>query len=143
LANSAAFDLQLVPHLPWQLGFCDLRLLNVLGSASLAAASQGELSLGRGPLPASDRRELPEEILKMKLRILSLSADQDIALLRKRVLELAGHEVVVPLLEKDAVKAASVKNRFDVAILCYRMWTGRSREIIRIFRETILQGRFS
>ena len=77
----------------------------------------------------------------MKLRILSLSADQDVALLRKRVLELAGHEVVAPLLEKDAVKAASVKNRFDVAVLCYRMWTGKSREIMRIFRENNPAGK--
>jgi hypothetical protein len=39
----------------------------------------------------------------MKLRILSLSSDQDLTLLRKRVLESAGHEVVAPLSDKEAL----------------------------------------
>jgi CheY-like chemotaxis protein len=78
----------------------------------------------------------------MKLRILSLSADQEITLLRKRVLESAGHEVVAPLSDKQALDAASGKNRFDVAIVCYRMWTGMSRRVMRIFRENNPDGKF-
>ena len=70
----------------------------------------------------------------MKLRILALSADQELTLLRKRVLESAGHEVVAPLTDKQALEAASGKNRFDVAIVCYRMWTGKARQLMRIFR---------
>ncbi len=73
----------------------------------------------------------------MKLRILSLSADQELALLRKRVLESAGHEVVSPHSEKEALEAASGKNRFDVAIVCYRMWTGTSRRLMRVSARTI------
>jgi CheY-like chemotaxis protein len=78
----------------------------------------------------------------MKLRILSLSADQELTLLRKRVLESAGHEVVAPLSDKEALEAASEKNRFDVAIVCYRMWTGKSRQVMRIFRKNNADGKF-
>jgi len=78
----------------------------------------------------------------MKLRILSLSADQELTLLRKRVLESAGHEVVAPLSDKEALDAASGKNRFDVAIVCYRMWTGKSRQVMRIFRKNNPDGKF-
>ncbi len=78
----------------------------------------------------------------MKLRILSLSADQDLTLLRKRVLELAGHEVIAPLSDKEALNAASGKNRFDVAIVCYRMWTGKSRQLMRILRKNNPEGKF-
>ncbi len=77
----------------------------------------------------------------MKLRILSLSADQELSLLRKRVLESAGHDVVAPLSDKDALDAASIENGFDVAIFCYRMWTGASRRIMRIFRKNNPEGK--
>jgi CheY-like chemotaxis protein len=78
----------------------------------------------------------------MNLRILSLSADQELTLLRKRVLEAAGHEVVAPLSDKEALEAASAKDRFDIAIVCYRMWTGKTRQIMRIFRKHNPHGRF-
>lgn len=77
----------------------------------------------------------------MKLRILALSADQELTLLRKRVLESAGHEVVAPLSDKVALDAASGKNRFDIAIICYRMWVGKSRQIMRIFRKNNADGK--
>ncbi|MBZ5568253.1 MAG: hypothetical protein LAN64_10440 [Acidobacteriia bacterium] len=78
----------------------------------------------------------------MKLRILSLSADQELTLLRKRVLESAGHEVLAPLSDKAALEAASGENGFDVAIVCYRMWPGKARRVMRIFREHNPEGRF-
>lgn len=78
----------------------------------------------------------------MKLRILSLSADQELTLLRKHVLESAGHEVMAPLSEKEALEAASGQNRFDLAIVCYRMWPGKSRHVMRVFRESNPEGRF-
>ena len=78
----------------------------------------------------------------MKLRILSLSADQELTLLRKRVLESAEHEVIAPLSDKEALDAASGKNRFDVAIVCYRMWPGKSRQVMRIFRKNNPEGKF-
>ncbi len=78
----------------------------------------------------------------MNLRILSLSADQELTLLRKRILESMGHEVLAPLSEQEALHAASAKNRFDVAIICYRMWPGQARPIMRIFRTNNPAGRF-
>ncbi len=78
----------------------------------------------------------------MGLRILSLSSDQELALLRKRILELAGHETVSPRTEKEALEAVSEKNHFDVAIVCYRMWTGSSRRLMRVFRKNNPTGKF-
>ncbi len=78
----------------------------------------------------------------MKLRILSLSADQELALLRKWVLESAGYEVVSPRTDNEALESVSIKNRFDVAIVCYRMWTGTSRRLMRIFRRNNPAGKF-
>ncbi len=78
----------------------------------------------------------------MGLRILSLSADQELTLLRKRVLEAAGHEVLAPLSDKEAVAVALSKNCFDVAIVCYRMWAGSSRRIMRILRKNNPTGKF-
>jgi len=77
----------------------------------------------------------------MKLRILSLSADQELTLLRKRVMEAAGHEVAAPLSVKEALSAAAGKKRFDIAIVCYRMWIGTARQILRIFRENNPAGK--
>ena len=78
----------------------------------------------------------------MGLRILSLSADQELTLLRKRVLESAGHEVIAPLSDTEALKAASAKDRFDVAIVCYRAWPAKVRQIMRIFRTSNPAGKF-
>ncbi|HEX9119613.1 MAG TPA: hypothetical protein VF840_03655, partial [Terriglobales bacterium] len=47
-----------------------------------------------------------------------------------------------PLSDKVALDAASGKNRFDVAIVCYRMWTGKSRQLMRIFRKNNPDGKF-
>jgi CheY-like chemotaxis protein len=78
----------------------------------------------------------------MKLRILCLSADKELTLLRKRVLESAGHDVIAPLSDKEALDAAVRRNRFDVAIICYRMWTGMTRHLMRVFRENNPEGKF-
>ena len=72
----------------------------------------------------------------MTLRILSLSSDRELALLRKRILEHAGHGVVAPAAEKEAEEASAEGNRFDAAIVCYRMWPGSVRRLIRLFRES-------
>ncbi len=78
---------------------------------------------------------------QMKPRILSFSADQELALLRKRVLESIGYEVVAPLSDREAIDAASGKNRFEIAIVCYRMWIGKERQLIRIFRNSNPHGK--
>ena len=75
-------------------------------------------------------------------RILAFSADQELTLLRKHILESAGHEVVAPLDERDALEAAARKNAFDLAIVCYRMWPARTRQLMRIFRENNREGKF-
>jgi hypothetical protein len=85
---------------------------------------------------------MTSEYPAMKLRVLSLSADRELTLLRKRVLESAGHEVVAPLSDREALDVASGKNRFDVAIVCYRIWPAKSRQIMRIFRENNPAGQF-
>ncbi len=75
------------------------------------------------------------------LRILCLSADKELTLLRKRVLDVAGHQVTAPLSDQEAIQVAS-ENPFDVAIVCYRMWTGMTRRIMRIFRKNNPDGKF-
>ncbi len=75
-------------------------------------------------------------------RILALSADQELTLLRKHILQSAGHEVTAPLDDQEALEAASRKNAFDVALVCYRMWPARTRQLMRIFRENNPQGKF-
>ncbi len=79
---------------------------------------------------------------RMALRILCLSADKELTLFRKRVLESAGHQVIAPLSDKKALDAAMGKNRFDVAIICYRMWAGTTRRLMRIFQENNPNGKF-
>ncbi len=78
----------------------------------------------------------------MKLRILALSSDQELTLLRKRVLETAGHDVTAPLSDKEALDAATQKDRYDVTIVCYRMWKGTPRQLMRVFRENNPGGKF-
>lgn len=78
----------------------------------------------------------------MPLRILSLSAEREVSRLRKRVLEAAGHDVVAPLSENEAVNAAAGKNRFDVAIICYWMWPASTRRLMRMFRENNPDAQF-
>src|SRR6516165_8571113 len=85
---------------------------------------------------------MTSEYPAMKLRVLSLSADRELTLLRKGVLESAGHEVVAPLSDREALDVASGKNRFDVSIVCYRIWPAKSRQIMRIFRENNPAGQF-
>lgn len=48
---------------------------------------------------------------------------------------------MAPLSEQEALNAASAISRFDVAIICYRMWAGATRRVIRIFRENNPRGK--
>ena len=74
------------------------------------------------------------------MKILVLSTDQELALLRQRVLESAGHEVNTIMTEKDAVEAAESKVPFDVALICHHLPTATARKIIRIFRDSKQAG---
>ena len=69
------------------------------------------------------------------MKILILTTDQELALLRQRVLEAAGHKVLAVIGEREAVEAAEQQVPFDVALLCHRMPDATARKIMRIFRD--------
>ena len=75
------------------------------------------------------------------MKILILTTDQELASLRQRVLEAAGHQVVAVVGEKEAVEAAEKQVPFDVALMCHRLPDATARKIIRIFRDDKRQGK--
>jgi len=74
------------------------------------------------------------------MKILILTIDQELALLRQRVLEAAGHDVAVASTEQQAVEAAEKQVPFDVALLCHRMPAATARKLIRMFRDDKREG---
>jgi DNA-binding response OmpR family regulator len=70
------------------------------------------------------------------MRILSLSTDQELSQLRKTVLEAAGHEVIALTSDKEAVKAASAPEHFDVVLVCHRFPSATARQIVRLLRQS-------
>src|ERR1039457_5491929 len=75
------------------------------------------------------------------MKILILTTDQELALLRKRALETAGHEVVVTITEKEALEAPDKLGRVDVALVCHRLPDATARKGIRLFHERHPQGK--
>jgi len=75
------------------------------------------------------------------MKVLILTDDQELALLRQRVLESAGHQVVAISTEKEALEAAEEQVPFDVALVCHRLPAATARKIIRIFREAKRPGK--
>jgi CheY-like chemotaxis protein len=75
------------------------------------------------------------------MKILILTTDPELALLRRRVLEDAGHEVVTKITEKEALEAAERAVPFDVALMCHRMPDSTARKIIRIFHDGKREGK--
>ena len=75
------------------------------------------------------------------MKILILTTDQELALLRQRVLETAGHDVIAISSEKEAVEAAEKQVPFDVALMCHRLPDSTARKIIRIFKDTKREGK--
>jgi CheY-like chemotaxis protein len=71
----------------------------------------------------------------LKMKVLILTTDPELALLRQRVLESAGHDVAVTSTEKQAFEAAEKQVPFDVALLCHRLPDATARKLIRVFRE--------
>ena len=69
------------------------------------------------------------------MKILILSTDPELVLLRQRILETAGHQVVAVSKEKEALEIAEEGTPFDVALICHRLPDATSRKIIRLFRE--------
>ncbi|MGC2109652.1 MAG: hypothetical protein WA655_09055 [Candidatus Korobacteraceae bacterium] len=69
------------------------------------------------------------------MKILILTTDQELALLRKRVLEAAGHDVIALSSEKEALEAAEKQVPFDVALMCHHLPNSTARKIIRMFHD--------
>ena len=74
------------------------------------------------------------------MNVLILTTDQELALLRQRVLEAAGHQVTALSTEKEALEAVQTRVPFDVAFLCHRMPSALARKIIRILRDDKRKG---
>lgn len=75
------------------------------------------------------------------MKILILTTDPELALLRQRVLEGAGHEVLALSSEREAFEAAENDVPFDVALMCHRMPDATARKIIRTFRDRKRPGK--
>jgi CheY-like chemotaxis protein len=75
------------------------------------------------------------------MKILILTTDQELALLRQRVLETAGHQVIAISSEKEALEAAEKQVPFDVALMCHRLPDATARKIIRIFKDSKREGK--
>jgi CheY-like chemotaxis protein len=69
------------------------------------------------------------------MNVLILTTDQELALLRQRILESAGHQVSAFSTEKEALEAVQKQVPFDVALVCHHMPAATARKIIRMFRD--------
>jgi len=69
------------------------------------------------------------------MKILILTTDPELALLRQRALESAGHDVVATLTEKEALEASEKHGHVDVALVCHRLPDATARKVIRIFHQ--------
>lgn len=76
-----------------------------------------------------------------KMKILILTTDQELALLRRRILESAGHDVQALSTEKEVLEAAEKQVPFDVALVCHRLADATARKILRKFREDKRPGK--
>jgi DNA-binding response OmpR family regulator len=69
------------------------------------------------------------------MRILILSNDPELSLLRQHALRNAGHQTVSPTSDREIehVFDDMEHDDFDAAVLCHRIPDGRARELIRRF----------
>ena len=75
------------------------------------------------------------------MKILCLSTDAELSLLRKRVLETAGHDVVALSTEKEALEEAAGSKKVDVALICHRLPDATARKAIRLLRDSRPQAK--
>jgi DNA-binding response OmpR family regulator len=76
------------------------------------------------------------------MRILILSTDPELSLLRQHALRCAGHETATPISDREIDNAFDGQpNDFDVVLLCHRLPDGRARELIRRFLRSNPQGK--
>jgi CheY-like chemotaxis protein len=75
------------------------------------------------------------------MNVLILTTDQELALLRQRVLESAGHRVTALCTEKEALEAIETQVPFDVALLCHHLPAATARKVLRILRDAKRPGK--
>jgi CheY-like chemotaxis protein len=75
------------------------------------------------------------------MKILVLTTDQELALLRQHVLQSAGHEVLAISTEREALEVAEKQVPFDIALICHHLPNATARKIIRIFRDGKREGK--
>ncbi|MFZ0315100.1 MAG: response regulator [Candidatus Korobacteraceae bacterium] len=75
------------------------------------------------------------------MKILILTTDLELALLRRHVLQSAGHEVLAVSSEREALEAAEKQVPFDIALICHHLPNATARKIIRIFRDGKRKGK--
>lgn len=76
------------------------------------------------------------------MKILVLTTDQELALLRQRVLQDAGHQVQAFVTEKEVLQAVEKQVAFDVALICHHLPNATARKVIRICRDARQPGKF-
>ncbi len=76
----------------------------------------------------------------MKSRVVMLSDDPELALLRHYILQSAGYDVISPRNEKEAEKVIQ-EHDMDIAVLCHRLSGASARQLIRCFRENNPNGK--
>jgi DNA-binding response OmpR family regulator len=69
------------------------------------------------------------------MKILMLTTDPELALLRQRALETAGHSVVTLISEKEALEAPAKQGPVDLVLVCHRLPDATARKVIRLFHE--------
>jgi DNA-binding response OmpR family regulator len=76
------------------------------------------------------------------MRILVLSTDPELALLRQHVLRNAGHETLTPTSDKEMDRTMDeLSGDVDVAVLCHRLPDGRARELTRRYLRSNPRGK--
>ena len=70
------------------------------------------------------------------MKILSLSTDSELSLLRKRIMETAGHDVIALSTEKEALEESAEPKQVDVVLICHRLPDATARKAIRLLRNS-------
>ncbi len=69
------------------------------------------------------------------MKILALSADEELNRLRQFALHYAGHSVDIVNTEKEAVATVEGKEEYDVILLCHKLPASAGRQIVRLLRQ--------
>lgn len=75
------------------------------------------------------------------MKILALSTDEELNLLRQFALTAAGHNVVVLNSEKEALAIAQGDAPYDVVLLCHKVPAATGRQLVRLLRQNKPQAK--